>query len=250
MKEYIEEARAFIQSEHNGTLCTLSRRLAGFPFGSIAPYALMATGEPILLISDLAEHTKNVRADARVSFMIQDSHARDQQANARATLMGYAMPVSEPFVEDARQRYLQAVPNAAGYFSMHDFALFKVHVLQVRYIGGFGNIFWINGDELIERRANASLDPLAAVAESACEHMNKDHQEALIAYAKAFAQTETDSAKMLSVDSRGLDSVAITAEAHRYIRLDFPSPVHTTDELRQMTIEMGKQARHILAADK
>lgn len=247
MKEYIEEARTFIQSERNGTLCTLSRRLAGFPFGSIAPYALTASGEPILLISDLAEHTKNIRADARVSFLIQDSQARDQQANARATMMGYAMPVSSPFVEEARQRYLQAVPTAAGYFSMHDFSLFKVHVLQVRFIGGFGNIFWINGEELIDRSADARLDPLAAAAESACEHMNKDHQEALIAYAKAFAQTEADTVKMLSVDSNGLDLVAITTEAHQYIRLDFPSPVHTTDELRKMTIELAKQAHHILA---
>lgn len=248
MKEYIEEARAFIQSEYNGTLCTISRRMAGFPFGSIAPYALTAGGEPILLISDLAEHTKNVRADARVSLLIQDTQAKDQQANARATLMGYALPVSTPFLDYARRRYLKVVPNAAGYFSMHDFSLFKVQVLQVRYIGGFGNIYWINGDELIDRSADAALNPLADASDSACEHMNRDHQEALKAYAKAFAQTDADSIRMLSVDGNGMDMVAITTEAHRHIRLDFPTPVYTSEDLRRMTIELVNQARHILAS--
>ncbi len=247
MKEYIEEARAFIQSEHNGTLCTLSRRLAGFPFGSIAPYALTAAGEPILLISDLAEHTKNVRADARVSFLIQDSRAQDQQASSRATLMGYALPVSKPFLDDARQRYLQAVPSAAGYFSMHDFALFKVQVLQVRFIGGFGNIYWINGEELLERSADAQFDPIAARTESICDHMNKDHPDALIAYAKAFAQTDAETVKMIAVNSIGFDMIAVSESFHKHIRLDFPAPVSSSDELRQTTIEMVKKARQILA---
>jgi putative heme iron utilization protein len=246
MKESVEEARTFIQSEHDGMLCTLSRRLEGFPFGSIAPYALTQAGEPLILISDIAEHTKNVRADARASFLIQASNTSDQQASARATLMGYAIPVSKPFYADAEQRYLEAVPGAAGYFAAHDFSLFKINVLQVRFIGGFGNIHWIDGDEIIDRAGEASLDLIAPHAAAICKHMNEDHEAAMIDYAKAFARIEADAVKMIHVDSYGFDLIAIAGGMHKPIRLDFPAPVSTTDDLRKATVEMVRRARAIV----
>lgn len=246
MEEHIKEARTFIQSEHDGMLCTLSRRLAGFPFGSIAPFALSAAGEPLILISEIAEHTKNVRADARASFLIQASNALDQQASARATLMGYAIPVSKPFYEDAERRYLKVVPNAAGYFATHDFSLFKINVLQVRFIGGFGNIHWIDGEEILDRASDAALDAIAPYAAGICKHMNEDHQEAMRAYAKAFADIDANAAKMIHVDSYGFDLIAITSAAHQPLRLDFPAPVSTTEELRKATVEMVRRARELL----
>ncbi|MEW6128694.1 MAG: DUF2470 domain-containing protein [Acidobacteriota bacterium] len=246
MQEYIKEAQAFIQSERDGMLCTLSRRLEGFPFGSIAPFALTDAGEPLILISDIAEHTRNVRADARVSFLIQDSKAVDQQAAARATLVGYALPVSEPFIEDARNRYLSAVPGAASYFAMHDFSLFRIHTLQVRFIGGFGNIYWIDGKEMFDRSGDAKFDAIAPHAEGICKHMNEDHEAAMIAYAKAFAATQAESARMLRVDSYGFDLIAIEKGMHKPLRLNFPAPVTTTEELRQATVAMVRQAQQII----
>jgi putative heme iron utilization protein len=246
MKEYVEEARAFIQSERDGMLCTLSRRLEGFPFGSIAPYALTPAGEPIILISDIAEHTKNVRADARSSFLIQASNASDQQASARATLMGYVIPVSPPFYATAEQRYLKAVPAASGYFDTHDFSLFIIKVLQVRFIGGFGNIHWIDGDEILDRAGDAPLDALAPHAAGICKHMNEDHEVAMIDYAKAFAGIEPEAAKMIHVDSNGFDLIAISNGRHQPIRLNFPAPVSTTEELRKATVEMVRKARTML----
>jgi heme iron utilization protein len=243
MKEAVEEARSFIQSEQGGMLCTLSRKFEGFPFGSIAPYALTGAGEPLILISDIAEHTKNVRADARVSFLVQASNTADQQASARATLMGYAIPVSKPFYQVAEKRYLEALPSAAGYFAAHDFSLFKIHVLQVRYIGGFGNIHWIEGDEITDRTRESHLDIIAPHAAGVCKHMNEDHEAAMIDYAKAFAGLNADAVKMIQVDSYGFDLIAIANGAHKPIRLDFPEPVSTTDELRKATVEMVRQAR-------
>ncbi len=246
MKEYVEEARAFIQSERDGMLCTLSQRLAGFPFGSIAPYALSAAGEPLILISDIAEHTKNVRADARVSFLIQASNTLDQQASARATLVGYAIPVSKAFYEDGERRYLNVVPNAAGYFATHDFSLFKIQVLQVRFIGGFGNIHWIEGEEILERASEAALDEIAPYAAGVCKHMNEDHEAAMLAYAKAFAGLEAQAAKMVAVDRFGFDLIAVSQGRHQALRLDFPAPVSSTEELRKATVEMVRRAREIL----
>jgi heme iron utilization protein len=245
MKEHIEEARRFIQSEQDGMLCTLSQKLDGWPFGSVAPYALTAAGEPLILISEIAEHTRNLRADARASFLVQASNSRDQQASARATLLGYAMPVSQPFLEDAQRRYLEVVPNAASYYATHDFSLFTIKVSQVRFIGGFGNIHWIDGDEMIDRAAYEKFDALAAQVEGICNHMNEDHQEAMIAYAKAFAATDADSAKMIHVDSAGFDLIAIKNNRHKPIRLNFTEPVTTPDEVRKAMVEMVRRAREM-----
>jgi putative heme iron utilization protein len=246
MKEYVEEAKAFVQSEHDGMLCTLSQKMDGWPFGSIAPYALTAAGEPLILISEIAEHTRNLRADARASFLVQASNTKDQQASARATLMGYAMPVSQPFLEDAEQRYLEVVPNAASYYATHDFSLFKIQVSQVRFIGGFGNIHWIDGDEMIDRAAYEKFDALAAHVAGICTHMNEDHQDAMIAYAKAFASTEADAAKMIHVDGAGFDMIAIKNNNHKHLRLNFSEPVASPDEVRKAMVEMVRRAREAI----
>jgi heme iron utilization protein len=247
MNETIEEAREFIKGEHDGMLCTLSQKLDGWPFGSIAPYALTAAGEPLILISDIAEHTRNVRADARASFLIQASNTKDQQASSRATLMGYAVPVSEPFLEDAGRRYLEVVPSAASYFATHDFSFFKIQVSQVRFIGGFGNIHWISGEEMVDRAAYERLDALAPHVEDICNHMNGDHQEAMIAYAKAFADTAADTAKMIHVDRTGFDMIAIQNNHHKAIRLNFTEPVVTPDEVRKAMVDMVRRARQSLS---
>jgi heme iron utilization protein len=246
MKEHIEEAKAFVKSEHDGMLCTLSQKLDGWPFGSVAPYALSAAGEPLILISEIAEHTRNLRADARASFLVQASGSRDQQASARATLLGYARPVSQPFLADARRRYLEVVPNAESYYATHDFSLFTIQVTQVRFIGGFGNIHWIDGDEMIDRAADQRFDPFAAHLAGICNHMNEDHQEAMIAYAKAFAATDAESAKMIHVDGVGFDMIAVADHHHKHIRLNFAEPVTIPDEVRKAMVEMVRRAREAL----
>src|SRR5262249_45262796 len=156
----------------------ISKKIAGWPFGSITPYTLTAAGEPIILISEIAEHTHNLRADARSSLLVQDSKAlADPQAGARATLMGYAIPVSGPFLEDGRRRYLRFFPNSASYFEVHDFSLFKLVVTHVRFIGGFGEIYWLDGRQITTPGADSVNDPLAPDAEMICEHMNEDHPD-------------------------------------------------------------------------
>jgi putative heme iron utilization protein len=143
-------ARELIQVERHGVLCTLSRQLGGWPFASLTPYAFAASGEPLFLISNLAEHTRNLRADPRVSLFIQDSSAlAHPQAGARITIMGLAKEVDEDEIEDARRRYLARLPEGEGLFQMADFALFKLQIERVRFIGGFGEIFWLNPEELL-----------------------------------------------------------------------------------------------------
>jgi putative heme iron utilization protein len=141
------EARDFLRSTQNGVLSTHSVRFEGYPFGSIAPFVLDENGNPLILISTLAEHTKNIVADPRVSLIAFDPAAADMQAGARLTLLGEAM-LADKQHGLLRDRYLARFPQAAQYFGMHDFLFYCIVVQQARFIGGFGKIHWISGEAL------------------------------------------------------------------------------------------------------
>lgn len=144
-----ELVRNLLQQEKYGVLSTLSVKHEGWPFGSATPYALTATNEPLIFVSSLAEHTRNMMNDPRVSLFIQDTATNaNPQTIARATLLGVVETVSEDEVEDAAQRYLQRFPEAAQNFQLGDFRLLKIVVQNVRYIGGFGEMFWIQVEHL------------------------------------------------------------------------------------------------------
>jgi heme iron utilization protein len=244
LSKQAEEVRALLRSERNAVVCTLSKKIGGWPFGSIAPYAISRAGEPVILISEIAEHTRNLRADARVSLLVQDSAAMaDPQAGARVTLMGYAAPVSRVYADDARSRYLNLFPNSAGYFDAHDFSLFHIKAEQVRFIGGFGEIYWLDGREIVDAASAPGIDPLAPQSVAICEHMNQDHADALRLYAAAFADTKADAAKMIHVDVEGFDMVAVEGGSHKHLRIDFPTPAVNSEQVRAVMVEMVRTAR-------
>lgn len=234
------EARSLIRNERHGVLSTISRKVSGWPFASVTPYALSAAGEPIILISEIAEHTKNLRADPRASLFIQDSKMiQDPQAGARITLMGRATPVPESEQGDARRRYLSRFPQSESYFQVHDFSLFRLSIEHVRFIGGFGEIYWLEPSEVLQR----DTDPLARYAEGICKHMNKDHPDALILYCAAFSNLMVDAAEMIGIDMHGFDILARIGSESRRVRIEFPSIVSTSEEVRSVMVAMLKQAK-------
>ncbi len=144
----VETVRKLLREEKYGVLSTLSVKHDGWPFGSATPYALTATDEPLIFVSSLAEHTRNTMADPRVSLFIQDTITKaNPQSIARATLLGVVEAVTETEGEDAAQRYVQRFPEAAQNFQLGGFSMLKIVVQQVRYIGGFGEMFWVEGDQ-------------------------------------------------------------------------------------------------------
>ncbi len=141
----VETVRKLLREEKYGVLSTLSVKHDGWPFGSATPYALTATDEPLIFVSSLAEHTRNMMADPRVSLFIQDTLTKaNPQSIARATLLGVVEPVPETESEDAANRYLQRFPEAAQNFQLGGFSMLKIAVQNVRYIGGFGEMFWVS----------------------------------------------------------------------------------------------------------
>lgn len=141
------EAREFLRSTRNGVLSTHSARFAGYPFGSIAPFVLDDEGNPLILISTLAEHTKNIMADPHVSLIVFNPASPDMQAGARLTLLGEAR-LADKQEGALRDRYLSSFPQAVQYFDMHDFSFYCIVVQQARFIGGFGKIHWVSGEDL------------------------------------------------------------------------------------------------------
>lgn len=138
-----QEARAFARNCHHGVLSTLSKRLEGFPFGSVSPFILDPEGHPIILISDIAEHSRNLQADSRCSLILQP-FAEDMQSTGRITVIGHAEVLSADDKAALGPAYLHQFPQAADYFAMHDFRFWRIRPLKVRWIGGFGRIHWIS----------------------------------------------------------------------------------------------------------
>jgi putative heme iron utilization protein len=202
------------------------------------PYAPDEAGQPLLLISSLAMHTQNLHADPRASLLVgEPDWPGDPLAAGRVTLMGRAERLpGEPAVRDA---YLARHPNAAYWVEFRDFAFYRLTVEDVYIVGGFGAMDWV---EAAEYRA-ARPDPLADAAAGILAHMNRDHADALLTFARVLAKTEADEATMVAVDRLGFKLRVRHGERVHGARIPFPREVTTPDQTRQVLIEMLRDAR-------
>jgi putative heme iron utilization protein len=149
------DLRALLEGESSGALATLSAGRAGWPFASVVSYALTEAGEPLLLLSRLAEHTHNIEADPRASLLVRDqTRVADPLASARITILGRIEVVSAPELAPAQRRYLARHPQAAEYISLGDFHLYVLRVREARFVGGFGEMGWMDAERF---RASLSL---------------------------------------------------------------------------------------------
>lgn len=226
------EARRFVRAHRNGVLCTLSKRLDGHPFASVSPFVLDHDGNPVILISTIAEHTKNIAADPRVSLIVHPC-AEDMQAAGRVTLVGRAerLPDKQPF----GARYLRYLPQAAGYFAMHDFHFHRIAVEDVRFIGGFGKIHWIRP----ERYAPPPAPALAQAEDAILAHMNADHAASLRDCCRHVHGVQPAEATMVGIDCDGFD---VRADGH-VLRFDFDVPVFDAQAARAALIDLARLAR-------
>lgn len=225
-----------------GTLCTLARDPAGYPYGSFVTFATCG-GDPVFLISELAEHTRNLRGDARASLLVAESRAQDPLANARATLIGRCAPADAADRARARDAYLQRHPDAGYYADFKDFAFWILEVSAVRYIGGYGRMSWVP----LEAWRRAEPDPIAPDAPAILEHMNRDHGDALPLYCRAFSRAgDIDRAVMTSIDRLGFEMSVVTSGGARPVRVAFPQPIANKTEARQALVALLGAAREKL----
>ena len=237
---YAERVRTLLSIASTGTLSTLSRRHAGFPFGSLMPFALDDGGRPLFLISSMAVHTQNLSSDRRCSlFVAQENAEGDPLGAARATLLGSCEPVPSEDVASVRKTYLSRHANSRYWVDFSDFRFFRLAPVDIYYVGGFGVMGWVDAAEF---RA-ACPDPLASAAPGILAHMNADHVDSMILLAQTFAQLKATEASMTSVDRLGFWLRLKTAEGMKGARINFPHEVSTPQETRKVLVEMVRGAR-------
>lgn len=150
MEEKVQLAYDLISQEKNGILSTHSLEMEGYPFGSLTPYVVDQNGQVIILVSDLAQHTKNMKANPKVSLTIsQTSTEENKQATMRATYLGQAKKIEREDEEypTISERYIKEFPQAKNYFDTHDFYFYRLEFARIRMIAGFGKIYWVEPEE-------------------------------------------------------------------------------------------------------
>jgi len=240
---HAERARTLLHLESVATLSTVSRKQPGFPFGSLMPYALDAAGRPLFLISTMAMHTQNLKADPRASlFVTQPAPDGNVLGAARVTLIGNVQQIPDEDKPEAREIYLKAHPNSHYWVDFTDFAFFRMEPLDIYYVGGFGVMGWVAASDY----SAAHPDPLSGAAQGILDHMNADHGDALLLLARTQAALEgrsADSARMTSVDRLGFHLRVDTPAGVKSARIPFIREVATAVEARTVLVEMGRQAR-------
>jgi heme iron utilization protein len=223
-----------------GSLSTLSRKQPGFPFGSVMPYGLDERGRPIFLISTMAMHTQNLQGDPRASLLVTQADGDgDPLGASRVTLVGNVATIPEGEIAGARKLYLERYANSKYWVDFDDFSFYRMDVLDVYYVGGFGVMGWVKASEYDTARP----DPLAEVAAGIIEHMNADHKDALVLLAKSCAGIEAQEAAMTSVDRLGFQVRLKTQDGVRGTRIGFPREVGNANDARKVLVEMVQKAR-------
>ncbi|HXE71155.1 MAG TPA: DUF2470 domain-containing protein [Candidatus Nitrosotenuis sp.] len=236
---HAEQARTLVASCGLGALATLALDPPGHPYSSLVQYAEDEEGHPILLTSDLAEHTRNFLADPRASLLVAPTGEADPLARGRVTLLGRIEPLAEGETETNKALYLQRHPEASLYVGFRDFHFYRLRCEAVRYIGGFGRMSWVDAADYRAARP----DPLAPFAAGILRHVNRDHAQALLALCRHFARAEGSAAEMLALDRYGFEMRLDGPQGPRRVRLGFPAPVATPEEVRQALVAMVQQAR-------
>ena len=230
-------ARSLLRRSRQGALATLMAG-SGDPYCSLVNVASHPDGSPILLISRLAVHTRNILADPRVSLMLDERAEGDPLEGARIMLSGRAEEAAAgPELEILRRRYLNAHPSAEAFVDFKDFSFFRIRPSGTHLVAGFGRIVDLKPEQFLTEISDAAA--LLEAEQGAIDHMNADHREATNLYATRLLGAEPADWRCTGCDPDGIDLQAGATT----LRLDFPQRVTGPGELRQMLVRLANEAR-------
>jgi putative heme iron utilization protein len=229
-------ARSLLRRSRQGALATLMPT-SGDPYCSLVNVASHADGSPILLISRLALHTKNILADARVSLMLDERAEGDPLEGSRIMLAGRAEEASGDQAAVLRRRYLNAHPSAEVFVNFKDFSFFRIRPTAAHLVAGFGRIVDLKPEQFLTDVSDAA--PLLEAEQGAVDHMNADHRDTMNLYATRLLGGEPAEWRCTGCDPDGIDMQAGPVT----LRLDFPRRIVTPAALRQMLKQLADQAR-------
>lgn len=232
-------ARSLVRGLDRAALATLlpadgTGEAMAWPYASLALVAVGHDLSPILLLSDLAEHSKAIAADNRVSLLYDGTHGLDQPLTGpRVTLVGRASRTAD---EGLHRRFLARHPDAGMYAGFKDFAFYRVAVERAHLVAGFGKIRWLAAAEL---RGVAAADGLGEAEPGIVAHMNEDHADAVQLYAERLLGLAGAGWRMTGIDAEGVD----LRLGGQVARLAFDTPLTTASQARAVLVDLVRRAR-------
>ena len=226
-------AKKLLRESRSGALATLMAG-TGDPYCSLVNVATAAYGAPLLLISRLAVHTKNILADPRVSLMLDERKAGDPLEGARVMLMGTAAVTEDA---DARRRYLARQPEAEAFAGFGDFAFYEIKLKGAHLVAGFGRIVDLRPADLLIDLSGAQA--LLSAEPEIIAHMNQDHADTCRLYATKLLGAPEGDWRCVGCDPEGLD----LQQGRNALRLVFPKKVRSPGVLRQVLKQLADKAR-------
>ena len=228
-----DEARRLMRAARTATLATLLDD--GTPYASLVKPASDMAGRPIILVSRLAWHTRNLEADGRASLLFAaPALNRDPLEATRVTAIGRFAPCAR---DECAERFLSCHPDAAAYAGFADFSFWRMEVERCHAVAGFGRIETFEGGAVVLPIARA--EAMERLAPEALEHMNADHRDALALYATRLLDQPPADWRAATLDPDGID----LSDGNRSVRLAFARPVATAAELRASLKTLAEQAR-------
>ena len=235
--EHAKLARILVRSVDGGVLSTMSSELPGYPFGSVTPYVTTPDGRVVIYISDIAQHTANIRGCSRVCLTVAaEGGDANRQARGRVSIVGDAAVVADIETDSVAARYFAFFPEARAYAGTHGFHFYAMDVKRVRYIGGFGRISWVEPEDW-----RCAPPEWVGSEDRIVGHMNDDHRDALQAMAKHFfaVDDEASAVEMVALDTEGFH--LRTSGTIHY--LSFDEAVTTSDAVRKTMVALTQAAR-------
>ena len=225
--------RKFLKEQRNGILSTVSQEVEQFPYGSVCPYMMDHQGRPVFLISTIAEHTKNIMANEKVCLTVMDEMINPRLEGARVSYMGQAQKVESKEEDILGKRYLRFFPEAQSYFKAHGFHYYRINPKRIRYIEGFGKIYWIESKEVL-----IPATTLIEAENGIIEHVNRDHQDTLVQICKYYFKQKNGSPQMIAIDPEGF---TVRMQLSDYY-FPFQQECQSAGQVRAEMVRMAKES--------
>ena len=236
-----DDSSVRLLSTFNGVLATIMRdtlELDGYPFGSVVPFCLSRNNEIIILISDLAQHTKNIKENSKVSITLHNDDQDNIQKGWRLTIAGDAVLAGKEEIADLAERYERYYPESRKYHEVHDFNFYVIKPKKGRYINGFGQIHWVDCENMMKPTifdTNTEADMIT--------HMNEDHHDSLRLFLESHASnikvTKPELVRMTQVDQYGF----AIAHDETIVRFTFDQEAKNANDIRLFLVDMVQKAR-------
>ncbi|KAB1221167.1 hypothetical protein CJ030_MR2G012834 [Morella rubra] len=236
----VEEIRTVVDHNLRGMLSTFSQKHEGYPSGSMVDFACDADGSPILAVSSLAVHTRDLTANPKCSLLV----ARDPEdrTDLVITLHGDAVSVSENDRAAVRTAYLARHPNAF-WVDFGDFQFMRIIPKVVQYVSGVATALLGSGEFSEEEYKSATVDPIAQFSKPVASHMNRDHAEDTKLIVQHWTSIPVDFAYMLDLDSLGFNVKAGCGGNTFKLRIAFPRRAEDRKDVKTLVVEMLQAAK-------